>query len=52
MTHLFWGPIALFKAAWYQTLEFQLPFVVACLVLFVSTLIVFPAFLVRWRRGE
>jgi CubicO group peptidase (beta-lactamase class C family) len=53
VTHLFWGPIALFKAAWYQTVEFQLPFVVACLVLFVSMLIVFPAaFLVRWRRGK
>jgi hypothetical protein len=53
VTHLFWGPIALFKASWYQTLEFQLPFVVACLVLFVSTLIVFPvAFLVRRRRGK
>ena len=22
VTHLFWGPIALFKAAWYETLGF------------------------------
>jgi hypothetical protein len=52
VTHLFWGPLAYFKAAPYQTLEFQLPFVGACLMLFVSTLVVFPvAFLLRWRRG-
>jgi hypothetical protein len=52
VTHLFWGPIALFKAAWYETLGFQLPFVVASLVLFVSALIVFPvAYLVHRRRG-
>ena len=51
VTHLFWGPIALFKAAWYETLGFQLPFVVACLALFVSALIFFPvAFLVRRQR--
>jgi CubicO group peptidase (beta-lactamase class C family) len=55
VTHLFWGPIAFFKAAPYQTLGFQLPFAVACMVLFVSALIFFPvAFLVhRWRgMGE
>jgi hypothetical protein len=52
VTHLFWGPIAYFKAASYQTLGFQLPFVVACMALFVSALIFFPvAFLVHRRRG-
>ena len=52
VTHLFWGPFAFFKAAPYQTLRFQLPFVLVCLVLFVSTLIVFPvAYLVRRWRG-
>jgi hypothetical protein len=42
----------LFKAAWYETLGFQLPFVVACMALFVSALIVYPvSFLVHRRRG-
>lgn len=53
VTHLFWGPLAYFKAASYQTLGFQLPLVVACLLLFASTLIVFPiAFALRTRRGR
>ena len=52
VTHALWGPFAYFKAAPYQTLGFQLPFVVACMALFVSALIFFPvAFLVRLRRG-
>jgi CubicO group peptidase (beta-lactamase class C family) len=52
VTHLFWGPIALFKAAWYETLGFQLPFAVACMALFGSALIVYSAaFLVHRRRG-
>src|SRR5215216_6328370 len=51
VTHALWGPFAYFKAAPYQTLRFQLPFVVACMALFVSALIFFPvAFLVRLRR--
>jgi Beta-lactamase len=52
VTHLFWGPIALFKAAWYETLGFQLPFIVVCMALFVSALTVYPVlFLVHRRRG-
>jgi CubicO group peptidase (beta-lactamase class C family) len=52
-THLFWGPLAYSKAAPYQTLGFQLSLLVACMTLFVSTLIVFPAafFVCRWRGG-
>jgi CubicO group peptidase (beta-lactamase class C family) len=51
VTHLFWGPVAYFKAAPYQTLGFQLPLLAACTALFVSTLIVYPAvfFARRWR---
>jgi CubicO group peptidase (beta-lactamase class C family) len=53
VTHLFWGPFAYFRATPFQTLNFQLPFIVACLAFFVSTLIVFPvAYLVHRRRGE
>jgi hypothetical protein len=52
VTHLFWGPISLFKATWYETLGFQLPFVVACMALFVSALIAYPvAFFVHRRHG-
>jgi CubicO group peptidase (beta-lactamase class C family) len=51
-THLFWGPLAYSKAAPYQTLGFQLPLLAACIALFVSVLIVFPAAsLVRRCRG-
>jgi hypothetical protein len=53
VTHLFWGPFAYFRATPFHTLNFQLPFIVACLAFFVSTLIVFPvAYLVHRRRGE
>jgi hypothetical protein len=52
VTHLFWGPIAYFKAAPYQTLGFQLPLVVGCMALFASALIAYPvSFLVHRRRG-
>ena len=50
-TYLFWGPLAYSKAVPYQTLGFQLPLLAACIALFVSTLIVYPAayFVRRWR---
>ena len=50
-THLFWGPLAYSKASPYQTLGFQVPLLAACIVLFVSVLITFPAayFVRRWR---
>lgn len=52
VTHLFWGPVAFFKAAPYQTLGFQLPIVAVCLAVFVSTLVIFPvAYLGRRRSG-
>jgi CubicO group peptidase (beta-lactamase class C family) len=52
VTHAFWGPFAYFKAAWYQTVGFQLPLLVACLVLFASALIAFPvAYLAHRLRG-
>jgi CubicO group peptidase (beta-lactamase class C family) len=42
---LFMGPfpLAYFKAAWYQTLGFQLPLILSCAALFLSTIVVFPA---------
>jgi len=53
-TRLFLGPFsfAYSRVPAYQTLGFQLPVGAACLALFFSTLVVFPAaFLVRRRRG-
>jgi hypothetical protein len=52
---LFLGPfpLAYSRVPAYQTLGFQLPVGAACLVLFVSTLVVFPlALLLRGRRGD
>jgi CubicO group peptidase (beta-lactamase class C family) len=53
-TRLFLGPfpLAYSRVPAYQTLGFQLPLIAACLALFVSTLVVFPAAsIVRRRRG-
>ena len=51
---LFMGPFPLsyFEAPYYRTLKFQLPLGLACLVVLLSTLVIFPAaFFVRRHRG-
>ena len=54
VTHAFWGTLAYSKVAPYQTPGFQLPLILACMALFVSTLVAFPIafFARRWRKAS
>lgn len=53
VTHLFWGPFALLKVPWYQTLSFQLTLLAACLVIMLTAMIAWAlAALLRRRRGD
>ena len=54
VTHAFWGTLAYSKVAPYQTPGFQLPLILACAALFLSTLVAFPIafFARRWRKAS